>query len=539
MARSLAHALQERIDKKKGDRTTYENHWQDIAWYTYPGQEFLTEHHPGEKRNTRIFDTTALQANEQLAGSLHALLTSPSTRWFALTVQNMDAPLGYRERRWLDDTSEKMYALFNSERSGFNSAVHEMYMSLGAFGNGCLYQEYSPRMGTIRFQSYSLNDCFIGEDNDGVVNTFYRRIPGTAAVMAQKLGARTPKKMRELAEKDPFAKVEIWHCVEPRGLYSMHPQGDLPFMSAYLYPDTTELISTGGYASFPYQFPRFSKRSGESYGFGPGGTAYPDVKMLQRIKEVMIRGAEKQVDPPILVPNDSVIGPLVINPGGRINYNATAMGDGGIRPLEMNSRPQLADKILEDVQQTVREAFYVEWMQLPQRGPQMTATEVLQRRDESLRLLSPMLSRMNSEFTGPLIDRTFQLMLRHGMIEEPPESLRGQDMKIEYLSPIAQAQRMTDLESINRSLALAMGLAELDPMVMQNFDLDAIVQGASADINKIPARYMRPPQAVQGARQQAAQAAQQAQQMAVQESQANAAKASTQASKNAAQAGAI
>lgn len=537
MKKTLVEGIRDRIKGQKSARITFESHWDDIARFVYPSQEFNTRSTPGEKRNRRIFDTTALNANEMLAGALHALLVSPSTPWFSLTLRDTQRRVNYREQRWLDDTSRRMYALFNSEQSGFNSAVHELFMSLGAFGNGCFYEEYSPRTGVIRFHSFALRDVFIGEDADGVINMLYRRICATASVMVQKLGNRTPESIRKIADKNPDTKVEIWHCVEPTGMFADHPDINMPYISAYYYEEGKELIGEpGGYMSFPYQFPRWSKRSGESYGFGPGGKAYPDVAMLQRIKEVTIRAAEKQVDPPLLVPHDSVIGTIVIEPAGVINYNATTMGDGGIRPLEMNSRPLLADKILNDIQTQVREAFYVEWINLPQRGPQMTATEVLQRRDEYMRLLSPMLSRLNSEFTGPLIERTFQLMLRHGMVDAPPESLAGADMKIEYLSPIAQAQRMTEMDSVMRSLQLALGMVEFDPMIIQNFDLDTIVRETSIDINRLPSKYLRSPEEIAGLRQAVAQQQAAAQQAQLSQMQADTAKSGTQAQKNQAQA---
>ncbi len=47
-----------------------------------------------------------------------------------------------------------------------------------------------------------------------------------------------------------------------------------------------------------------------------------------------------------------------------------------------------------------------------QNGPQMTATEVVQRNEEKMRLLGPVLGRLQSELLRPMIDRTFAILLR-------------------------------------------------------------------------------------------------------------------------------
>jgi hypothetical protein len=59
----------------------------------------------------------------------------------------------------------------------------------------------------------------------------------------------------------------------------------------------------------------------------------------------------------------------------------------------------------------IRDAFYVNQLMM-QSGPQMTATEVVQRNEEKMRLLGPVLGRLQSELLRPLIDRTFAILLR-------------------------------------------------------------------------------------------------------------------------------
>lgn len=502
------------FDKLKSDRSTFESHWQDVSRYILPSRDFWDTYTPGQKRNAKVFDTTGIWANEQLASGLHGMLTSPSLRWFTLKLENPAIQISETGKMWLDNVTNTLYNVFSSPGGGFNSQCHELYLELCGFGTGVLYSEF--RRGKVIFKAYPLSDCYIKENDEGVVDTLYRCTKMTIIAAKQFFGEKLPKELNEKYEKDPFEKVEILHVVEPRIGTTGGEYYNKPFKSCYIYKDKKIKIDEGGYDAFPYQAPRFQKRSGETYGFGPGMAAYPDVRMLNRIAEVTIRGAEKLVDPPLLVPHDSVFGPLVINPGGLINY---LPGQDKIEPLVTNARPDIADSFIERIRAQVMQHFYVDWMNLP-RGPQMTATEVLQRRDESLRLLGPMLSRLQTEFTGKLIERVFGLLNSNGFIPQPPDDIQGMNLKIEYISPIAQAQRFADLESIMRSVQVGMQFAEFDSMAMSNFKTDDIIRYASTEINNVPQRLLTSSEEMAAGRQAQAEAQAQAQRAQLDEVQA-------------------
>ena len=77
-----------------------------------------------------------------------------------------------------------------------------------------------------------------------------------------------------------------------------------------------------------------------------------------------------------------------------------------------------------------------------QQGPQMTATEVIQRNEEKMRLLGPVLGRLQSELLKPMIDRCFAILLRNNQFAQAPEFLSGQDIEIEYVSPLAKSTKI-------------------------------------------------------------------------------------------------
>ena len=135
----------------------------------------------------------------------------------------------------------------------------------------------------------------------------------------------------------------------------------------------------------------------------------------------------------------------------------------------------------------------------------MTATEVLQRNEEKMRILAPVLGRLQSELLQPLIERSFSLLLTAGLLPQAPEELQGQDIEIEYVSPMAKAQKLTDLQSMLRGFEVMMQVAEIAP-VMDYLDTDKLVQYL-VDVTGIPARVIRSQDEVAEIREQQAQAA--------------------------------
>tara|TARA_B100000768_G_scaffold132167_1_gene122786 strand:- start:122 stop:739 length:618 start_codon:yes stop_codon:yes gene_type:complete len=178
---------------------------------------------------------------------------------------------------------------------------------------------------------------------------------------------------------------------------------------------------------------------------------------------------------------------------------------GANNPLGLNMEQQRREAI--------RQAFFVDQLLTAQQGPQKSATEVLQMNEERMRVLGPVLSRLSSELLQPLISRSFGLLLRSGVLPPAPESLQGQDIDIEYVSPLAKAQKLTDLQSMLRGFEVMMQVAEIAP-VMDYLDTDKLVKYL-VEVTGIPARVVRSDQEVAEMREE--QQAQQAQQMQMQQ----------------------
>ena len=226
-------------------------------------------------------------------------------------------------------------------------------------------------------------------------------------------------------------------------------------------------------------------------------TALPDVKMLNKMSEVTIRAAQKQIDPPLMVPDDGFIMPIRTTPGS-LNFYRAGTRD-RMEPLNIGANNPLGLNMEEQRRNAIRQAFYVDQLLLSQ-GQTMTATEVLQRNEEKMRLLGPVLGRLQSEMLQPLISRVFGLLLRNGVLPPAPEELQGRDIEIEYVSPLAKAQKLTDLQSMLRGFEVMMQIAEVAP-VMDYLDSDNLVKYL-VDTTGIPATVIRSDEEVARLRRQ-------------------------------------
>ena len=123
----------------------------------------------------------------------------------------------------------------------------------------------------------------------------------------ENLSAETGK----LFKKEPFDKIELVHVARPRTIYNENKldKKNMPFQSIYFEFSSGHIIDIGGFKELPYVISRYLKAQ-QKYGRSPAMNALPDVKVLNKMVETAMKAAAKQVDPPLLVPDDSMLSPI-------------------------------------------------------------------------------------------------------------------------------------------------------------------------------------------------------------------------------------
>jgi hypothetical protein len=498
--------IQQKVNFLKGERGTWENHWQEIADYMLPRKNQINASTtPGEKKSIYVLDNTGMYSMEILAGQLHGLLTNPNSIWFELTTGVLGIDQMDEVRMWLQKTSRDIHNVLNN--SNFQTEVHELYMDECAFGTAAMYTEEDER-DIVRFSTKFIGEYFIEEDHQGRVNQLYRCWKWNPFQIVEAFGLdNVSKKVKEDFEKGRDNKYEVINAVYPAMMIG-EPKTAFEYVSQYVLPEHGHELKVEGYREFPYVVPRWSKGTGELYGRSPAMVALPEVKTINKMMETIIIGAQKVVDPPLQLPDEGFILPIITRPGG-INYYRSGSNE-RIEPIFNDARIDFGFEALKEKRIRIREAFFVDQFML-QQGPQMTATEVLQRTEEKMRLLGPMLGRQQSEFLRPLIDRVFAIMLRRGIIDKDtiPQVLRGRKVDVRYSSLIAKSQRLADGQNILRTMEASAPFIQLDPRTAHNFDGDAAVR-AVAEIFGFPQQILRTKKEIEAIREAEQQAQQQA-----------------------------
>lgn len=504
---------EQRFQQLEGERGIWETDWQTIVELVrMTGADFQRQMSPGMNRTNQVWDGTAPYALELFANGLHSHLTSVTDRWFNIVIDGVDLTKDLRAARWCDTVSDIIFSQYNDPLSDFDNSFHEGYLDLGAFGTFNIVQEWSDRLQHLVFRAIPLANSSIEDSAWGKVNVLFRRVDMTLRQAQERFGeealrAAAPKFSEN---KDQSKRFNIGHAVFPREDQSRYGSTGTKkaYASIWWNRETMERISEGGYDEFPYVVPRWSKLPMEAYGRSPAMQCLPDIRMINMMSNVVITAAQKVIDPPIMVEEDSVAMPLDTRPGGVM---VLTPGTNPPIPFETKGQINVGEERMEKVGAQIMRAFYSDWMLLQKNDVEMTATEVMDRREERLRMMGPMLGRLHSEALGPCIERSYNLLNSRGMIPPCPVNVRDKGkLRVTYESPAARAQLGGKAIAIQRTMQDLAPLININPTVMDAFDTDELARMA-VRFRGAPFAILRDPEVIAQIRAQREQQAQQAQ----------------------------
>ena len=399
------------------------------------------------------------------------MVTNAANQWFALRTGDPELDEFQPVKEWLDLAGERMRGLFAHNGGQFYARVFELYADLATFGTGVFYSEDVIGEGFLRFSTRSLAESVVAENSNAVIDTVFRCFDMTARQAVQKFQRnQLGEKVRDAADKTPDRTFPFLHAVLP----SDDVGGEGPRKPvASIYVDVTgqTVVRRGGFDEVPFQVPRWSTAAGETYGRSPAMLALSDIKMLNQMSRSTITAAHLATTPPLIAHDDGMYRPMRLYPGS-VNYGAVnADGRPLVQPLVTGTRVDIGLEMEEQRRTAIRESFYFSLMQMVG-APDMTATEVMARQEEKLRLMGPHLGRLQAEFLDPLIDRVFAVMFRNDRLPPPPDELSDRELEVEYVSPLAKAQKAADGQALIRTAESVLPLAQIDPSILDNFDLD-------------------------------------------------------------------
>lgn len=492
----------QRHEEMKQIRAPYDVERQQICDYIFPRRTFqLTEETKQVGRPRRLVDPSAMIAHERCSATLYGFLLSPHSPF--IRPELLERDFTYAEDSWADEVARRMHRYLSGTASTFRVQFSEDMDDMVAFGDSVMWQQPSPR-GSTYLSVPNAQMCW-SENELGQINEQYRCFSMSLRRAMEKWP--DSQKLQDAGRKTNSPEslsVKLLHvvCPRPGGV-----AGDLrevkPWTDIIIYLDGQEVLETGGHDRNPYAIGRFKRRSGEAYGYGPGWTGLPLIKFSTAIMDSFARNAQLTAEPPLLsmMPRSQ---PFDRRPGA-LNYLNTLLAVGIRDPKDVIQRINVAGDFTIPAQlqkliwQKLDQAFYIDWM-TPGDGPQMTATEVLDRRDLRLRALGPLVARVEQEKLSQLADNTYTDMMRAKLLPRPPASLNGVLMGFFYMGPLAQAQRQGEVEGFQRFIAMATQLAQSDPIAGQMLKPEDSLR-AIADAYGIQSRLLLSPEEIAAKRE--------------------------------------
>ena len=474
----------------------------------------------GSPINQHILDSTGTLAARNLASGMMSGISSPTRPWFRLKIGRIDSTQTTPASLWLAECERLMMLVF--QESNFYNSIAVVYFDLVIFGTAVMliYEDYDNVI-------HCYNPCF-GEfyiDNDGKMQPliFFREFTMTIAQVVDQFGydnsSQQVKMLYDEGKAGLTREIIVAHAIEPndkpekfgipphfkfREVYwewggSASPQGGISYAPGFL--------RKGGFHEAPHVAVRWDLVSNDAYGRSPGMDALPDVKQLQQQVRRKAQAIDKTVNPPMVADIQLKNQPASLLPGG-VTYVAGVMQstNSAFSPAYGNWKPEIQpiSEDLNEVRDRIRRTFYNDLFQVIsqfQTRSNVSATEIDARRSEALVMLGPVLERIEYELLSPVIERTFAIMSRSGVLPPPPAEIAGRNIEIEYVSMLATAQLAAATSGIERTLQVVGGLVGVDPSVMDNLDVDFAIQKYSSLLNNDP-RMIRAPAQLAQIRQQ-------------------------------------
>lgn len=464
-----------RFRQLESDAQPWRSFWEVVARFCAPRRMgAIGQRSPGDRRVTpQIYNPIGISCVQTLAAAMHGMLMNPATRWMRIRLTDDALDQTDIARQWTDEVSRRIMNALSSPEVNFHTYANQLLEDIASLGTGLMYIGRQDN-GHLFTKTHPIYEAVVTENKYGRIDTVIRCSEWTVAQMIDEWGNKVSPKVKEQYDKGDYDKKHrVLHYVAPR--HKREPGRDdninMPIEICYIEEQYEHEILETGAEEMPYVVPRWWVTTGEVYGRSPAMTALPQIKIANAAQKTMIEAAEKAVNPPLTVPHEGLVSPVRQSPGG-VTYLRNKMEIGQI---PTSSNLPFASQYMMALNDEIRSMMFVDQIQFT--GDfQMTATEVIQRNTERMRLLGPVLGRTNNEFLNPLVTRVFGIMYRLKQLPPPPDELRGQDMRIEYMSPLARAQKTQLAQGFSQAMMTLEPLAKLDPQIAQklmapiNFD---------------------------------------------------------------------
>jgi hypothetical protein len=503
-------------DRLFGKRGSLMEFFQTIAEQFNPaGADFTTPRQLGEDYAADLMTSYPLLVARELTDTFSTMLRPSDKEWASMYVENLQ---DYDGKAWLEWATKLQRRAMYDRAAQFIVATKEGDRDFGLFGQAVITVELMPDRSSLLYRNWHLRDVAWADGISGAVECVHRKWnTPTAWELARLFGAhRLHESVRRQLEpgKDPYCEVRCRHIVMPADMYHGEHKFRTPLVSIYLDVDNEHIIEVTGQRVNPYVIPRWQRLKGTQYACSPATVcALPEARLLQAMTFTLLEAGEKATNPPMVATQEMIRGDINVMAGGVTWVSADYDERTGevLRPLVQDkSGLPLGIELQARSEAMLRQAFYLDKLDLPVRGPEMTAYEVGQRVQQYIRNALPLFEPVEVDYNGGLCERTFEVLLMNGGFGPPdsiPPSLSGENIDFKFISPLREAVEKQKGQTFLEAGQLITTAVGLDPSAGTVMDASEALRDALSGIG-VPTTWTRSREAVAAAAEAEAQQAQ-------------------------------
>jgi len=502
MMRLKAEDVLKRHDKALIKKEDFRSLYEEAYEFALPQRNLYDGHYDGgvggTKKMNRVFDSTAINSTQRFANRMQSGIFPPQRKWCRLEPGS-DIPEDRKAEAQgaLDMYNDKLFDTL--KQSNFDIAIGEFLLDLSV-GTAVMMVQPGDDINPINFIPVPQFLVSIEEGANGQIDNVYRRmrIKGES-IQRQWPEAKIPQDLQTKIDNKPTEDIELIEATildQKRGDYCYH----------VIHKESkTELVYKRMKYS-PWIVSRYAKVAGEVYGRGPLITALPDIKTLNKVKELILKNASLSISGVYTAADDGVLNPntVKIMPGAIIPVarNGGPQGE-SLKPLPRAGDFNVSQLIINDIVANIKRILLDESLP-PDNMSARSATEVVERMKELSQNLGSAFGRLINETMIPLVSKMLQVMDERGIISLPLK-VNGLEVKISPVAPLAMAQNMDDIQNILQYAQIAQ---QAGPQGQMTIKVDEMMDYIAEKLG-VPQRLRPTPQERMMMQQQMAQMAQQ------------------------------
>lgn len=509
-------------DKMQEARGNMPALWEEVIRYCFPQERVSysafggNTKEAGWKRANPVCSYPVV-FTQRLGSSIHSNAFPTNDYWFTFALIGEDASEDEDLRAWCEKARDIVHAKIRQGTNFFEES-HAMMVGLSALGTAGFYTYY--KRGKLHFRYIPIHKNFyIYANSDGEIDMVALLHEWTAKEAIEEYGrGKVSEQVVKAFESGAESSGQTYSYVQlvyPKKLFGeSYGKNNKPYGDVTVETETGQVVKTAEHSGFPFAVPRFFVYSDDIYGRSPAMNAMPDIRAVNSLRKTLLDATVRSIKPPLFM--DATAGDVSLNAGALNIVNGLNANSIWTPPLPTDF--QMGEKLQAEIIESLKGAFYIDVFQAIEQQKYMTATEVTERVTQKVESISPIITRIQKEFSSRVILRCLDLLIENGDIPPPPIKDSSNFLKIAYVSKldamIQQGIAAKTMNFINQLNLLGQTVQNL-PDLARMLNVDRIVSSL-AESNTLPAGYIRPSAEVNAERMQVAQ-----QQQAMAEAQVN------------------